>query len=62
MSWNFCPHSSTANILKVNLRQIKYFKHKVASGGAFTRGHFFGAITRIANISKTNDLFQNMIA
>ena len=23
---------------------------------------FFGAITRIANISKTNDLFQNLIA
>ena len=29
MSWNFCPHSSTANILKVNLHQIKYFKRKV---------------------------------
>ena len=29
MSWNLCPHSSTANILKIHLRQIKYFKHKV---------------------------------
>ena len=29
MSWNLCPHSSTANILKVNLRQAKYLKRKV---------------------------------